>query len=280
MPSQKRKPVTQELSPSPSKPQMLTIEQCKQLIQEAIKPLQDEIQNVKKLLQNEIFLRSELEKRVIRNESHSRRLNLKFLNVKEIKGENLKGELINIFSHIGFVLPPRTIERAHRIGAVNKNNPRPVIVKFFHENDKELILRNSYKLWTNLHIKVVEDFPPEIAEKRKVLETIAKTANISCSSETPVKATVNVDRLILNNKAYTIEDLQKLPPNLHPENIFTRKQGNMTAFFTKHSPLSNHSHSPFFCNNIQYTTVEQYYMHQKALLFKDHKTAQEILTST
>ena len=56
----------------------------------------------------------------------------------------------------------------------------------------------------------------------------------------PFKANLKVDKLILNNKSCTINDLEMLPEPLKPNNVATQTKNNITAFYTKSSPLSNH----------------------------------------
>jgi ribA/ribD-fused uncharacterized protein len=126
-----------------------------------------------------------------------------------------------------------------------------------------------YKLY---NITVTEDLPEEVLEKRRILEPIARAAN-----NLEMHASVNVDKLIINKKVYTTTSLDKLPTKLQPENVFTKTQGNMTAFFTKNSPLSNHSMSPFTAHNISFTSNEQYFIYHKAVKFNDYTTAQKIM---
>jgi ribA/ribD-fused uncharacterized protein len=125
------------------------------------------------------------------------------------------------------------------------------------------------------NITIKEDFPDKIVEKRKLLEPLSRFAN-----QQGYKANVVTDKLIVNNKVYTTDTIDRLPEKLQPQNVFTLQKGKTTAFFSKHSPLSNFSHSPFTVKNINYNCNEQFFTHQKALRFNDYETAEKILRET
>ena len=77
-----------------------------------------------------------------------------------------------------------------------------------------------------------------------------------------------------------VKDLDKLPEDLRPEKLTTITKQNMTAFFSRHSKLSNHYPCKFTHNGVSYSSVEQCLMHNKAMLFGDHQTATAILKCT
>ena len=56
------------------------------------------------------------------------------------------------------------IARAHRTSQRTQNN-QPIIVKFSYFKDKQRVLKTKPKFW-EIGIIVVEDFPPEILERR------------------------------------------------------------------------------------------------------------------
>ena len=47
------------------------------------------------------------------------------------------------------------------------------------------------------------------------------------------------DKLIIDGKSYTTENLDKPPKHLQPEHISTKENGNMVVFFTFQSIYSN-----------------------------------------
>ena len=121
---------------------------------------------------------------------------------------------------------------------------------------------------------VVEDFPPEILEKRKVFSPVLRAAH---NSNGKYRARLVVDRLVVNGRQYNALEIDKLPPDLNPRNLATVSHGNITAFFTASSPLSNHHSSPFTVQNQNFSSVEQYFMYCKAHHFNDEQKAKEIL---
>ena len=78
-----------------------------------------------------------------------------------------------------------------------------------------------------------------------------------------------MDTLIIDKQRYTVNDLGKLPKDLHPEHIATVELGNMLLFFGGQSPLSNFYKSTFEIGGERFDWVEQYYVAGKADYAKD-----------
>lgn len=87
------------------------------------------------------------------------------------------------------------------------------------------------------------------------------------------------NRLVVNGKCYTADNLFDIPKAFNPLYIFTPCTANKVAFYTSLSPLSNHFPSPLQIDGIRYNCVEQYFMCQKALLFND-KVAENLILHT
>ena len=218
-----------------------------------------------------------LTERVISLESHMRRDNLKFLNIKTSSSDNEDCEalVLALCRDMGINLDDRAIIRAHRTGP-KTDNSQAIIVKFSHFKDKTTVLRAKQK-FNEIGIWVVEDFPPEILERRKVFSPVLKAA---FSSGGKYKARLVVDRLLLNGRFYRSDELTSLPMDLQPKDISTETKESITAFFTSRSPLSNHHPSEITINNQKFSTVEQFFMHQKAMFFKDTTSAVKILSTS
>ena len=99
------------------------------------------------------------------------------------------------------------------------------------------------------------------------------------SSHSQHKAKLQVDKLLLDSKLYSVSEINKIPEDLRPENLTTITNGNMTAFFTRHSKLSNHFPCEFSCDGKTFTSVEQCFMYKKAILFDDLQSASTIMKS-
>ena len=94
------------------------------------------------------------------------------------------------------------IDRAHRIGRKEKEDgskkkPRPIVAKFHQFTDKERIRRESHRL-KDTDYGISEQFPKEIADKRRILVKIMK--HKKSQGETVRLA---YDKLYVNNKEYT-----------------------------------------------------------------------------
>ena len=87
------------------------------------------------------------------------------------------------------------------------------------------------------------------------------------------------DKLLLDGKFYSVDDLDTLPDELKLHNLSTKTVDNITAFFTKDSVFSNHHPCKFTDGDNQFSSVEQYFMFHKAQHFGDQSTAQKIMES-
>jgi ribA/ribD-fused uncharacterized protein len=247
------------------------------IINEFCDPMEKEITFLKRELELEKEKRTELEEKLLKLECQSRRVNLKFSGVQEKAKEtpkDCKNLLLNIFEQVGLKFPPRMIERAHRLGPKAKG-PRTIIARFFHAEDRELILERMRLLRERMGIFVEEDFPEEIQKRRRIMDPIVKKANSQPNRKTPVK--LNIDKIILDNKSYDHTNLNLLPESLTPKNVFTKTNGKLTAFYTASSPLSNHHPSPMIVQGVEYSTNEQYYFHQKCKKFNDMELAAKVM---
>ena len=88
------------------------------------------------------------------------------------------------------------------------------------------------------------------------------------------------DKLYINNQKFTKDTMHSLPERLQPQRIFTKSKDNMTAFFTRNSPLSNHFPSPFKINGESFGCLEQYMMVEKARTFGDQEAEVKIMHET
>jgi hypothetical protein len=109
-----------------------------------------------------------LEYKSIDLEARSRRNNLIFGGIKEVKFENCANAIADFLKdYLGIVdCPP--IPRAHRLGRYERGTTRAIIVYFLDFRDTDFIISKANKL-KNTHYNINRDFPPEIVQARKVL---------------------------------------------------------------------------------------------------------------
>ena len=164
-------------------------------------------------------------------------------------------------------------QRCHRMGPKMDSKGRDIIVRFQSFGDREMVWgkRKSLK-GTSFILK--EDFPREIEAWRSRLYPILKAA-----WNDHQKATLIVDKLIIEGRRYDINSLQNLPENLQPVNLSTKITDSMILFHGKDSFLSNFYDAPFELDGIKYTGSEQYYQYSKAKHSGNDMIAAEILAT-
>jgi ribA/ribD-fused uncharacterized protein len=166
-------------------------------------------------------------------------------------------------------------QRCHRLPAqTGMKGPEDIIVRFLSFPERQIVWQARYKL-KNTGLSLSEDFPPEINARRQALYPILKAAKSKS-----MKARMENDKLIIESKTYTIDTLDKLPKELDPALLATKTIGNVTAFFTASSPLSNFAPTSFSIHGKKYFCVEQYFQLQKALALGKPGIAKKIEIST
>ena len=143
------------------------------------------VPSVPTISQNKTVTLSSLEARVDRLEDHSRRDNLLFYGFEEeSRYENCENKIRDLLARkILYGLTDVNVNnidivRAHRLGQYKAGETRPIIVKFQHYCDKELILKQVYKGTLNSENGkfVNEDFSTNTTNERKFLREQMKIA--------------------------------------------------------------------------------------------------------
>ena len=159
-------------------------------------------------------------------------------------------------------------QRCHRLNT--KLKPQPIICRFAFFSDRMKIWNARMKLkGTNYSIN--EDFPPEIQSRRKLLYPVMKAARADNR-----KAYLNGQTLEIDGKPYNVNNLHTLPEKFNPANLATVQKNNITAFFSRSSPLSNFYPVDLRIDDHCYSTTEQYYQEQRALFGVKPDIAQKI----
>ena len=213
---------------------------------------------------------------------HERRNNLRFYGFPEEEGVETDNQCelkINQFliRNLGFTHDV-CIERCHRLGRKNNGKfPRAIIVKFTYHKDRQKIWRNKQLLagltGADKNIFIREDFPIEIEQRINVLYPIFRAAK----GTKDMKATMSVDKLYIDGKMYTTENLKTLPEALQPENLATKYNDDTCWFWRKESFLSNFHPSPFSEGGHDFNCVEQYFTASRAKMFNDQEALAKIL---
>ncbi len=87
------------------------------------------------------------------------------------------------------------------------------------------------------------------------------------------------DKLTIDSKTYTVNNLNDLPPNLSPDSLASKTIDNHTFFFSGATLLSNFHQSKFTIDGIDYDNSEMYIQAMKARMFGDNHTLNRILSA-
>jgi ribA/ribD-fused uncharacterized protein len=162
-------------------------------------------------------------------------------------------------------------DRCHRLGG---QKPQPVIVRFCWFKDRMRVFHSKSKL-SNSDISLREDFPVEISNQRKILYPFMKIAR-----KRGHFAELRADKLLIDNVPYTVHTLDKLPEGCDPALDAIKHYDTVTAFFGGASPLSNFFSCSISIDNVTYSSVEQYYQHQKCVFAENVESARRVKAAT
>lgn len=248
----------------------------------ALLPARREMDEMKKEIKELKDENHRLSDRCIKLDSQARKKNLKIWGLLEGTKEtrlDLKGQVLSLLSEYGIELNYRDLDSAFRLGAKDSQITRCTLVQFVHMEDKERTLSKGRQMYIDYKVRLDDDYPTEIEDKRKDLKTVLHAANRTRNEagQHKYRTALHADRLTINGQRYTVNTVNRLPDELKLENISTQQKDGITAFFTKHSPLSNHHTAEQEVEGTKYTSNEQYYMHQQASTFGDPATAENVL---
>ncbi len=212
------------------------------------------------------FMREEqlrMNERIIDLETRSMSSNLVFsgipVNERETN-DTLKVEMMNIINHdLELEESNIVILRCHRFMAYKNQTPPDAIAVMANKQDIGTILRNSKKLATRTDkLYLNQQYPREVQARRRILYPILRSAR-----ERKMKASLVKDKLIIESRSYTVNNLHELPFDTTELN---QKDGkNCIAFLGRLSGLSNFYRSPFTFKGVNYTHMEQLIQAHKAI---------------
>ena len=84
------------------------------------------------------------------------------------------------------------------------------------------------------------------------------------------------EKLIIDGKTYTIDNLDQLPASLNVVNLTSKSNEECFAFFGELNPLSNFHPANFVLHGRNFTSSEQYIQYRKASYFDDFVIANKI----
>ena len=169
-----------------------------------------------------------------------------------------------------------TFQRGRRLGRYSKNRPRPISVELTHRQDAEFILENRFDLPRGIYVD--REYPIDVERKRKTLLPVLRVAKRL--SNFRKQSRLEDDKLVLKGKTYNVNTLNQLPEELNVFKVTSKENENTIGFFGEINPLSNFYPSSFVHEGVQYISSEQLIQANKAKLFGDTETYNEILCCT
>ena len=169
-----------------------------------------------------------------------------------------------------------TFQRGQRIGRYGKNRPRPISVELTVKQDAEFILENRFDLPRGIYVD--REYPIDVERKRETLLPVLWVAKRL--SNFKKQSRLEDDKLVLKGRTYNVNTLNQLPEELNVFRVTSKENENTIGVFGEINPLSNFYPSSFTHDGVQYISSEQLIQANKAKLFRDTETYNEILCCT
>lgn len=120
-------------------------------------------------------MKKEFEQKLDSQEQYSRRNNIRIFGVAEVEKENIEDTILKVFNvDMKLNINPSHIDRCHRVGFKQGDNPRAIIVKFTSYKYKQLLYQNK-RLLKGSKLIIKEDLTKvRVKEYRKATEMYGK----------------------------------------------------------------------------------------------------------
>ncbi len=213
-------------------------------------------------------------KQIEEAEAYSKRYNLKFFNIVESSNENsyiLLDKLAFVFQDMDIDIKSIFIDNVYRLPNSGKG-PRPVIVKFVAELDRNYVWeRRSLLARKDSPVIIREHFNTTTEKNIRTLLPVRREAIIPKK-----KVRLIEDKLTIDSKVYTVNNLHQLSAELDPSKLATKEIDNYLFFFSDASPLSNYYPSKFKTDGEIYSCGEEFIQPSKAKFFQDKIAYEQI----
>ena len=199
-----------------------------------------------------------LEQRQANSEQYTRKYNLIFDNIMEEAQENLEEKFRGILSDV-MQIPNADnilIDNIHRLPG-RPRGTKPVIVRFVRYMDRDRVWAAKKKLYqTDIFIR--EHLQADVAARQRELMPVFKA--LKSNGET---VSLTRDTITHAKRQYGVASVSQLYPVLQSTDPCA-KVGEVYAYFSRHSPLSNFHKCKFEYEGKDYSCVEEAYQTQKA----------------
>ena len=203
----------------------------------------DEINELRKSLDRQSEEIGVIREQILQDQTRSMRGNLVFYGIKDPDKFEDSEEVIRGFLDNTMNINPDHIEidRAHRLGSWRRDKVRPIVVKFLRYKDKEAIRKAAPEKLRGSRFGINEQFPKEVADRRRLLLPILKQ-----EKNNRKRATLVIDKLYTDDATYTVNGVkvcksetgqrhgsqtyqQRHPINRQHSNHQSRQHHNKTA---------------------------------------------------
>lgn len=241
-----------------------------QIIQENAK-LKDEVTLLKNKIANANRNVQAQNDKIVQLETYMKRQNLIFDGIQqddnEICERKLKKVLVEKMEIPQEKVDEMKFDKCYRLKG---RKPQPLIVRFNWFKDRMMIFKNKAKL-AGKNITLREDFPNEIINDRQILYPIMVNAR-----KLGHFAELRDNKLLIDRNMYSVDTLDKLPPELDPAMSATKQYDDVTAFYGRASPLSNFFQCDFKIGNDLFTSLEQYFQYEKCRFAEEIELAKKV----
>lgn len=267
-----------------TKPSKITPDDLQQISEEVLAQVQLQAQPYDKKSRDKMYPRSPSTLEVnshskLKNQAFARRFNIIIFGLTDRNSEEQDLKEVQSFLQDKMGLTGLSINTTYRLGSftIDLPHPRPLVVKFANIKDRWTVWNHKRRIPYDREspIRIQEDIPRKLREEGRVLQRIARVANMNAQS--PGRVWVKDYKLNFKGEWLGINDIDRLPPELHPRIVYSPRSEQSLVFFTKNSPLSNHHPSPFSINGMSFSCVEQYLALAKASLAKNESLAKRAM---
>ena len=228
------------------------------------------------------------------NENYSRRKNIVIRGVAEEENETnvICEEKVRKFMCEKLKLTEDTVStmdivRCHRMGGPDAKKrgtrhiqKRPLIVRFNSYKDETTVWEKRFELAGN-ECSMSENYSRDTEFNRQKLYAIFKKAK---NMDTYRKRVfLNGDILMIDGTRYTVDNMDSVPPELHPRQFSEKRNATHLIFggiHSVHHPLSNWYPCKLVFKGHTFESSEQAYQWQKASYCKDDSAAEKLLFTT
>lgn len=184
---------------------------------------------------------------------------------------------IKFLKNIDATVCKNDFETAYRMGRKSnkKGANRVLLVKFKVAERKQEVMKKKAVMKSKKKLGRVycnNDLPEAT---RKVLQDMRDIASYALKIGYR-EAKVSGNKLVIDGKTYHENELSTLPDNIKLESVKTRPTGNGIGFQSRHSYLSNFYACQVRINGRLFTSSEQAYQYQKAVVCERDDTALSI----